>query len=377
MKISRRYDVRAGAGTSKSVNENRPQRHVNRENEAAETGSRFMTKTSVRTLFRTITAGMLAAFLLFICTFPAAAAVNTPELSAKTGAVIDAGTGQLLFGKDADTPYYPASITKLMTALIVYERCGMDDIVTFSEDAVTGLESGAVTMKLAPGDQLTVRDCLYALLLLSANEVANGLAEHVAGSVPAFAELMNQKAAQLGCTHTHFVNPNGLTDSKHTVSAHDMALIGRAFYANSELTAISSAASYKTGPTAGYPDGYSLTQKHKMLISGSNYYRYALGGKTGYTSAAGNTLVTCAQKDGVKLIAVVMKSNQTHYQDTRALFDYGFAVMAERGTSAASSGKASPVSSGAAASGPAVIGFGAPPASGRTGILRGPGVVQR
>lgn len=133
-----------------------------------------------------------------------------------------------------------ASITKLMTALLVLERSSLDDTVTFSENAVTNLEAGAVTLKIKAGDKFSVKDCMYALLLKSANEVANGLAEHVAGSVSGFADLMNQKAASLGCTNTHFVNPNGLNDSNHYTTARDMALIAKAAFENQTLSQIAS-----------------------------------------------------------------------------------------------------------------------------------------
>ena len=186
-----------------------------------------------------------------------------------------------------------------------------------------------MTAGVSEGDVLTVRDCLYALLLKSANEVANGLAEHVSGSVNAFADLMNARAIELGCTNTHFCNPNGLTDSSHVVSAKDMALIARAFFSYPELVAIDTTPSYTLAPTKKYPNGLTVSLKHKMLKqTEANYYPYAIGGKTGYTTAAGNTLVTAAQKDGVELIAVVMKAKSgQHYAETKLLFDYGWQVM--------------------------------------------------
>ena len=258
------------------------------------------------------------------------AAVQTPDIAASAGIVINAANGQILYQKDAETSYYPASITKVMTALLVLEHCRMDEVVTFSKTATTNLESGAVTLNLTEGDKLTVQDCMYALMLKSANEVANGLAEHVAGSVPAFAELMNKKAAELGCTHTHFVNPNGLNNSQHFVSAHDMALIARAAFANDVLCKIVSTKSYKVAPTKNNPNGVTVKLANKsMLPEYSTCYRpYVIGGKTGYTSLAGNTLVTVAEQNGIRLVAVVLKSTKYlgQYADTMAMLDYGFAI---------------------------------------------------
>ena len=141
--------------------------------------------------------------------------VEALQIQSEGAALLDASTGKLLYGKNENTQFYPASITKMMTALLVAENCSLDEVVTFSETATTNLESGAVTLSLTAGDQLTVEDCLYALLLKSANEVANGLAEHVAGSVENFAAMMNARAKELGCQNTNFVNPNGLNKENH------------------------------------------------------------------------------------------------------------------------------------------------------------------
>ncbi len=254
-------------------------------------------------------------------------AASEPQIQAQGAVVIDAATGQILYGKNANTKYYPASITKLMTALLVIENCSLDGTVTFSKTATTNLEAGAVSLGMTEGDQLTVRQCLYALLLKSANEVGNALAEYVSGSVSAFADLMNRKAASLGCTNTHFVNPHGLNDSNHYTTPYDMALIGRAAFANSTLREIDTTLSYKL-PATKNSGARTITMGHKMMYpDDSRYYEGIIGGKTGFTSLAGNTLVTGAERNGVRLIAVVMKANGTHYTDTKALLDYGFAKM--------------------------------------------------
>ena len=255
--------------------------------------------------------------------------VNTlkqPEIQAQGAVLMDAATGNLLYSKEAETKFYPASITKLMTALLVAEKCSLDDTVTFTKTAVTNLESGAVTLGLVEGDKLTVRQSLYGLLLKSANEVANGLAEHTAGSISKFADMMNARAKELGCTNTNFVNPNGLNNSNHYTTPHDMALIARAAFQNGTVSKIASTLSYQI-PATQKAAARTISLGHKMLYpNDARYYQGVIGGKTGYTSLAGNTLVTCAERDGVRLIAVIMKSKSTQYTDTSALLDYGFAL---------------------------------------------------
>lgn len=251
--------------------------------------------------------------------------IAKPVVAAEGAVLMDASTGNVLFDKNGETKFYPASITKLMTALIVAENCGLDDKVTFSAAATTGLESGAVSINMVEGDVMTVRQSLYALLLKSANEVGNALAEHVAGSNAKFADMMNARAAALGCTNTHFTNPHGLNDTNHYTTPHDMALIARAAFQNDVVKTVASTRTYTLPTTIKNPSGLSVTMGHKMLNpNDSRYYPGVIGGKTGYTSKAGNTLVTVVEKDGVRLIAVIMKSKSTHYTDTKALFDYGF-----------------------------------------------------
>ena len=250
--------------------------------------------------------------------------LSMPAVSAEAAILFDATHNTVLFEKNADEKLYPASITKLMTALLVLEKADLNDTVVFSKTAVTNLESGAVTLNLREGDRVSVRDCLYGLLLKSANEVANGLAEHVGGSIQGFADLMNQRAAELGCTGTHFTNPSGLNDPDHYTTARDMAKIAGAAFKNETLQKISSSLSYEF-PATKAAAARTITPGHKMLYpSDSRYYEGMVGGKTGYTSLAGNTLVTCTEKDGVRLIAVVLKARSTHYGDTKAMLDYGY-----------------------------------------------------
>ncbi len=258
-----------------------------------------------------------------------AAQVSQPELTkpeiASEGAVLmDAATGQVLFGKNEHQQFYPASITKVMTALLVLERCRLDEVVTFSKTATTNLESGASALGIVEGDQLTVEQCLYGFLLKSANEIGNGLAEHVAGSISGFADLMNQKARALGCQNTNFVNPHGLNNTEHKTTPYDMALILREALKNPTFRKIDTTRVYDF-PATKEAEARTITMGHKMMYpSDSRYYEGIIGGKTGYTSKAGNTLVTGVERDGVRLVAVVMKSQSTHYPDTKKMLDFGF-----------------------------------------------------
>ncbi len=250
--------------------------------------------------------------------------LTEPVVSAEGAVLMDAATGKVLYGKNQDQQFYPASITKVMTALIVLENCNLNDVVTFSASATTNMESGSVSLGIVEGDQLTVEQSLYGLLLKSANEIGNGLAEHVSGSVSAFADKMNARAKELGCKNTNFANPHGLNNSAHKTTAYDMALILRAALQNDTFRRIDTTLSYNF-PATKNAAARTITMGHKMMYStDSRYYQGIIGGKTGYTSLAGNTLVTGAERNGVRLIAVVMKSKSTHYADTKAMLDYGF-----------------------------------------------------
>lgn len=276
---------------------------------------------------------LLWVFLL-LGVFPmtAFAAPGWPDnvyVEAEGGIVMDADSGAVLYGKNIHQQYYPASITKILTALIVIENCDLDEMVTFSYDAIFNVEENSSNMAASVGDVLSVRDCLYGLMLASANESANALAEHVAGSTEAFADMMNQKAAELGCQDSHFANPSGLNDPNHYTSAYDMALIMQAALQNETFVEIDSALYYKHAPIKQYPDPEDphnvVYAHHQMLKKNSSvYYPGAFAGKTGYTSLAGNTLVTAAKKENMTLITVILNGSRVHYSDTKRLMDFGF-----------------------------------------------------
>ena len=272
---------------------------------------------------------------LLICTLGtpllamhAYAAWNFPytELTAGAGVVLDADTGAVLFQKNMHEKMAPASITKVLTALVVLEHCDLDEQVTFSHDDVYNVDAGSSNAQIEEGDVLTVRDCLYALLLKSANECGNALACHVAGSREAFVDMMNAEATRLGCQDSHFANPSGLYAEDHYTSAYDMALIGAEAMKNRDFLEIESHASYKMAGTIRNPGGLTVYMEHKMLRKDTAYSdARVIAGKTGYTKLAGNTLITMAEQDGRHLVAVVLQDkNPAHYVDTKALLDLGF-----------------------------------------------------
>ncbi len=250
-------------------------------------------------------------------------------VEAEGACLMDGDSMTVLYSKNGDTPYYPASITKVLTALLTIENCSLDETVTFSEEAVAYEEDNSTIIGASAGDRLSVRDCLYSLLFHSANDVANALAEHVGGSREAFVAMMNEKAAELGCTGSHFNNPSGLTDPDHYTTAHDMALIMAEAVKDPVFREIQSNLYYTHAPIKRYPDPNdpwnTVYAKHKMLKRNSFYYYPGVfAGKTGFTTTAGNTLVTACEKDGMTLIAVILNGHLTQYEDTTRMLDFGY-----------------------------------------------------
>jgi len=250
-----------------------------------------------------------------------------PETESSATILMEANTGAVLYSKNADITYYPASITKVMTALLTLEHCALSETVTFSYRATHELEEGSSSIARTDGEQLSVEECLYALLIASANEVAQALAEHVSGSIEEFVVLMNEKAKELGCKNTHFANPSGLNDPNHYTTCYDMALIMRAALQEPTFVKIDSTTSHYIPATNKNPSQLGIAMKHKLLQKGDDHYEYAQCGKTGYTSLAGYTLVTSALKDDMNLICVCMgdhNDGQARYRTTRTLFEFGF-----------------------------------------------------
>lgn len=247
-----------------------------------------------------------------------------PAISAESAILMDANTGIILYAKNIHEKSYPASTTKLLTCLIAMERGNLDDMVDFSHEAVFSLPPGSSNMGMDEGESISLEQCLYGILVGSANEVANAVGEYISGSIDDFVADMNERAVDLGCKDSHFTNTNGLPDNDHYTTAYDLALISSAFFQNELLCKIGNTARYHLEPSATQPDDIYKVNKHK-LITGEIEYEGIQGGKTGYTDLARQTLVTCAEKNGMKLICVVFKEESpAQFTDTVELFDYGF-----------------------------------------------------
>ena len=252
-----------------------------------------------------------------------------PEVSAEGAILIDADTGAILYQKNMNEHLYPASITKMMTVLLAAERLDPSDTVTMSEEAVHSVPADGSNIGLDVGETITVEQALYGIMVGSANEAAAAIAEKTAGSVSAFANLMNEKAKELGCTGTHFVNANGLHDKNHYTTPHDMALIARAFFDNPLCLRIGNTPSYHFSATATQPDDFTIRNKH-ALITGETPCEGVIGGKTGYHQYAGETLVTGCERGGIRLICVVMKEESPNqFTDSAALLNWGYANFTE------------------------------------------------
>lgn len=265
--------------------------------------------------------------------------VNWPKgpsensLTSSSAVLMDADTGLIMYNKNMTDKHYPASITKIMTTLLAIENCSPDDTVTFTSDEVLNLEYGASNIDTQVGEKLTIEQCLYAIMLASANEVCNGVADFISGDTKSFGELMTARANELGCVNTNFTNPNGLHSDDHYTCAYDMALISQEALKNETFRKVANTASTYLDKTNKYK-ARSLTNHHNMINAYSTsafLYDDCIGGKTGYTSAAQSTLVTFAKRDGMTLICVVMEGgssktdiNSNIYTDTISLLEFGF-----------------------------------------------------
>ena len=247
-----------------------------------------------------------------------------PKIGAEGAILMDANTGAILYAKNIDERLYPASTTKIMTSLVALENCNLNDIVTVHQSAIDANASDGSNMGLYAGEQLTLEEILYGILINSANEGCNAVAEHISGSIDNYVDLMNKRAKELGLKNTHFVSANGLHDDNHYTSPRDLAIIAREFFSHDVLCRMSSTPKYVIHETANHREHY--LNSHNKLLSGMDYeYQYLVGSKTGFTSNSRQTLVSCAEKDGMKLICVIMKEETPNqFTDTVALFNYGF-----------------------------------------------------
>jgi len=250
---------------------------------------------------------------------------DAPELAGEGVVLMEANTGALIYEKQSDVRMYPASTTKILTAIVVLENCSLDETVTFTEECCD-LEEGAVTIDSVPGEQMLLKDALYGLLLPSGNDCAMALALHVAGSIDRFADMMNAKAEQIGAKDSHFVNPSGLFDAEHYTTAADLSLIAQYAFHNSTFVDIISHPTYIIEPTNKTEESRVLTNTHEMITpTNPDYNSHVIGGKTGYLYEAGRCLVTYGEKDGITLISVIL--NGSYYgifSETQALLDFGW-----------------------------------------------------
>ena len=248
-----------------------------------------------------------------------------PDVFSGSVMMVEVNTGAVLYTKDEDTQRYPASTTKILTCLIALENCSFTETVTFSENAVT-LEEGATSIDAVEGERMSMKDCLYGLMLPSGNDCAIAIAEHIAGSVEAFAEMMNARALEIGCESSNFVNPDGLFHRDHYTTASDLCKIARVAFNNSAFVEIVSHVTY-TIPETNKSEPRLIENTNYMIDpTSSYYYENIVGGKTGYLYESGRCLVTLAKKNGLTVVTVVMFcSNYTGvFIDTEELLDYVF-----------------------------------------------------
>ena len=268
-------------------------------------------------------------FFISICNFCFA---DEPTIYSQAAILVDSKDGTVIYEKNSNERMFPASTTKILTGIIAIEKCSLDEKVVASENAINSIKSGYTNANIQVGEELSMEDLLYALLIKSANEAANVIAEHIAGSTENFANLMNEKAKELGCQNTHFVNANGVHDDNHYTTASDLAIIAEYCMKNDTFRKIVATESYTLPATPQYPgDDRVLKNSNSLQIPGhAYYYPYAIGMKTGFTSQAKNCLIAASKKNDLELISIVLHAEQTEegksarYCDSINLLEYGY-----------------------------------------------------
>ena len=293
---------------------------------------------------------LLLVSMMMGMTAPCALALEVPSLNAQAAVLVDLDAGRVLYGLNMDEERAPASLTKVMTVLLTLEaldsgRISLDDVIVAQDDCLEGMEEDSSTAGIVPGVQVSLRDLLYCMMLHSANEACNIVGRYIAGSISGFVEMMNRKAEQLGCKHTHYMNTHGMPAEGHYSSAYDQYLIFAEAMKHPLFMEISNSASYQPESSAinnGEPIGNSnaLINITSIYSNGGRYlYEGASGGKTGYTRAAGYCLISTAQRGGVRLLAVAMGCDgalnaeiEDYYNfiDSRRLYDWGFENFSTR-----------------------------------------------
>lgn len=273
---------------------------------------------------------IITLFSLYTLSF-ADTTENDFQIYSSGSVLIEAKTGKILLQKDMNKQLYPASTTKILTAILAIENLNLDSKLTASRSAVMSIPSGYSNAGIKVGESLSVSDLLEMFLIHSANEVGYIFAEEISGNIDNFANLMNQKASELGCTNTHFTNPSGIHDVNHYSTAYDMALIAKYCMQNETFRNIVNKKSCKFSATDLYPEERYFKNTNSLLDSSNRYYyEYAIGIKTGFTTQAKNCLIAGAKKDGIELIAVMLGAEATEngqsgrYVDAKNFFDFGF-----------------------------------------------------
>ena len=275
---------------------------------------------------KTIIAIIFIAFIMSNSIF--VYAENDFTVDAKASLIIEENSGKVIHEENSNIQNYPASVTKILTAILTLENCELTDTVTVSKTAISNIPSGYVIAPLFVGEQMSVEDLLYALMLKSANDAAYVLAEHVGGSLEGFSEMMNKKAEELGCKNSHFVNPNGIHDSNHYTTAYDMYLIARYAMQNEKFVKIVSTYQYTLSATNKYSKNDRIMKNTNSFVNpSSRYYDENVKGiKTGTTLQAGNCLITSTSKNGFDVITVILgaRTSESKFSETKKMMNYVF-----------------------------------------------------
>lgn len=248
------------------------------------------------------------------------------DITSTAAVVMEESTNTVVYAKNMDQPLFPGGTVKVMTTLLALENSQLTDSVTMTSTGVSGVTDGGANISAQLDEVFTMEQCLYAIMMVSANDIALQVAEHLGGSVEGFVQMMNARAAELGCTNTVFTNPTGLPDENQHTTAHDMALIMKAALENESFRTIAGAPSYTISATNVSGGERVLTNNFSMMnAANAAYYQNCLGGREGFTEASGSTLVCGAEKNGVTLIAVVLQgASGTTGTEAGALLNYGF-----------------------------------------------------
>lgn len=284
--------------------------------------------------FKKLLLHILSIFIIITVLYPTAfcfSTSNETSVNAPVALLMDANTGKILYEKNAYEKMYPASTTKIMTAILALENRELSHIAKVSYNAIFTVPSGYTNANLQLDEELTIEQLLKVLLLPSANDAANVIAEDIGGSVESFASMMNTKAKEIGCANTHFVNPSGIHNENHYSCAYDLAIMGKYAMKNETFRNIVSTIRYNLPVTNKYDkaDRFFITTNKLINEKSGQYYKYSTGIKTGYTDAAKNCIVASAKKDDMELICVIMgavsdNNSNNRFDDCIKLFDYGF-----------------------------------------------------